>query len=161
MPLVAFAASLALLAAEPAAAEAPPPAQADLPSDDYGMMAWCYGALSGHVDLYDKVLPEVTRIETAFPEPSTPVEKAMASYAAQNSRGKQLLVQYARVLDRVETRAKVAKADREAAVAKGRETWSGAEGADPRQLAQLWMSWGLPARCEDTAKKLAGGKAAK
>ncbi len=154
MPLAALAASLALLAAAPAADA---PAASGLPADDYGLMAWCYGALSGHVDLYDKVLPEVTRIETAFPEPNVPVDKAMASYKTQNARGKQLLVQYARALDRLEAKSKVDKAERQEAVARGRQTWAGAETADPRQLAQLWMSWGLPGRCDAAAKKFGGG----
>ena len=39
------------------------------PTDDYGYVAWCYGALSGYLALYDVAMPEVTRIEREFPGP--------------------------------------------------------------------------------------------
>ena len=31
------------------------------PSDDYGYVGWCFGAVSGYVDLYDRAMPEVIR----------------------------------------------------------------------------------------------------
>ena len=36
------------------------------PTDDYQFVAWCYGALSGYLDLHDEVMPEVTRIESTW-----------------------------------------------------------------------------------------------
>ena len=174
MALAALFSAFALMASAPPAlqlaqAEAPaaqsPAAPADddgyptgAPTDDYGFMAWCYGALSGHVDLYDQVLPEVKRIETAFPDPGSSIDKVMAGYAAQHSRGKLLLTRYAHALDIQDARTRSAAAGRADAVAKGRDVWSGSQSADPRQLARLWMSWGLPGRCDTTARRLTPGK---
>jgi hypothetical protein len=132
--------------------EAPFPTGA--PTDDYGFMAWCYGALSGHLALYDKVLPQVRRIEAEFPDSKTPIDKIMAAYAVQHRRGERLLIVYGRALDVQEAAGKSEGEDRTAAVARGKDVWSGADSADPKQLAQLWMSWGLPGRCQSTAAKL-------
>jgi hypothetical protein len=121
------------------------------PTDDYGFLGWCYGALAGHVGLYDKVLPEVRRIETQYPEPGVSLDKIMDDYKAQHDIGQMLLLSYGKALDAHEAKRKTARAK---AVAAGRDIWKGSDAADPKQLAQLWMSWGLPARCGKTAKKL-------
>ena len=84
-PFLVFA--LALLGADepstaPAEPAAPPAAVApapdtmgaspvSAPTDDYGYVAWCYGAISAYVELYDKAMPEVIRIERAWPTPDT------------------------------------------------------------------------------------------
>ena len=124
------------------------------PTDDYGFMAWCYGALGGHVDLYDKVLPEVRRIEVEFPDSSTPIDKVMTGYASQHALGKRILAGYERALVGMEAAGRTGGQDRSVGVTAGRQVWQGAESADVRQLAQLWMSWGLPGRCQATAKRL-------
>lgn len=125
------------------------------PTDDYGFMAWCYGALAGHLSLYDKVLPEVRRIEGEFPDTDTPLTKVMDGYRIQHQRGEKILVNYGRALDIEEATGKTGGADRTSAVAKGREAWKGSDTAEPRQLAQIWMSWALPDRCQSTAARLA------
>lgn len=132
------------------------PFPAGAPTDDYGFMSWCYGALAGHMDLYDRVLPEVKRIEAEFPDNGDPIDKVMASYAAQHEEGKQILDSYAKALDLVEAAKKTGSENRAAGVAAGRQVWLGfdSKDADDRQLAQLWMSWGLPGRCEATADRL-------
>ncbi len=137
-----------------AAANGEDPFPAGAPTDDYGFMAWCYGALGGHVDLYDKVLPEVRRIEIEFPDSKTPIDKVMTGYASQHELGKKILLRYARALDLTEAAHRTGGQDRAAAVAAGQQVWQGADSADVRQLAQLWMSWGLPGRCQATAKRL-------
>lgn len=142
-----------------AAGEEPFPSGA--PTDDYGLVAWCYGALSGHLALYDKVLPQVRRIESEFPDSKTPIDKIMTGYAVQHRRGERLLTRYERALDRGEAAGKTLGQTRSDAIAKGREVWSGADSADPKQLAQLWMSWGLPGRCDSTATRLASKGAAR
>src|SRR4051812_15408979 len=60
-------------APEAAARPVTPPTAERLgaPTDDYGYVAWCYGAVSGYVDQYPNAMPEVIRIERAFPTPST------------------------------------------------------------------------------------------
>jgi hypothetical protein len=187
MGFAALLSSLALLASGPshlllAQADAAPPSQAPVsttnggssadadavldgddpfptgaPTDDYGFMGWCYGALAGHMALYDKVLPQVRRIEGEFPEAGAPLDQVMDGYRVQHLRGEKVLANYERALDVEEATGKTGGADRAAVVAKGREAWKGADKADPRQLAQLWMSWALPDRCEATAARLAGG----
>ena len=149
-------------AAQTTAPSAPAPAAEKLPAgapeDDYGFMGWCYGALSGHVDLYDKVLPEVKRIETAFPAPGETTDKVMAGYADQHNRGKMLLARYGKALDAEEARGETNGVSRTDAIAKGREIWTGSDTADPRNLAQLWMSWGLPGRCDTLSRRITAAK---
>lgn len=125
------------------------------PTDDYGFMGWCYGALAGHLALYDKVLPQVRRIEGEFPDTDTPLDKVMDGYRVQHQRGEKILLTYGRALDIEEATGKTGGAERGAVVGNGREAWKGSDTADPRQLAQLWMSWSLPDRCESTAARLA------
>ncbi len=125
------------------------------PTDDYGFMGWCYGALAGHLALYDKVLPQVRRIEGEFPDAGTPLDKVMDGYRVQHLRGEKILSGYGRALDIEEAAGKTGGVDRAAAVALGREAWKGADSAEPRQLAQTWMSWALPDRCQATAARLA------
>ena len=68
--------ALSLLAAEQPATETPaaPPAVEDVlpagaPKDDYLFVGWCYGTLRAYLDLHDRVMPEVTRIEVATYRP--------------------------------------------------------------------------------------------
>ncbi len=124
------------------------------PTDDYGFVAWCYGALSGHLALYDKVLPEVKRIEAEFPDSKTPIDRVMDGYAVQHRRGERLLTVYSKALDGQEAAGKAEGSGRDAAIAKGKDVWTGSDKADPKQLAQTWMSWGLPDRCQSTAARL-------
>jgi len=140
-----------------AAARGEDPFPTGAPTDDYGFMAWCYGALAGHVALYDKVLPEVRRIEGEFPDAGTPLDKVMDGYKAQHERGRQILTTYDKALSIAEASGQTGGVDRTTAVTKGREAWRGSETAEPRQLAQLWMSWALPDRCEATARRLVPG----
>ena len=136
------------------------PFPAGAPTDDYGFMGWCYGALAGHLDLYAKALPEVRRIEGQFPEPGVSLDKVMDEYKQQHAAGRKILDGYARALSVEEAVGHANGEARAAAVAKGREVWKGSAEAEPRQLAQLWMSWALPARCESTARRLAPSQAA-
>ena len=121
-------------------------------------MGWCYGALSGHVDLYDKVLPEVKRIEAAFPGPGESIDKVMGGYAVQHDRGKILLGRYGKALDVEEARGKTGGVSRQDAIQKGREIWTGSDTTNLRTVAQLWMSWGLPGRCDSLARRLTVAK---
>ncbi len=133
---------------------------AGAPTDDYGLMAWCYGALAGHMDLYDRVLPEVRRIESQFPDSNRPLDLVMDDYKTQHEAGAKILDDYGRALSLEEAEHSRGQ-NRAAAVGKGREVWKGSDLADPRQLAQLWMSWALPDRCESTADRLVRHKAAR
>lgn len=119
------------------------------PTDDYGFVGWCYGALSQHMALREKAWPEVERIERQFPDPNTSVEAALASYDEQRKQGEGELALFDRAL-------KAKKGDRGAAEEKGKSIWKGSEDAGQRPLAQLWMSWSLPGRCHATAQRMLG-----
>jgi hypothetical protein len=71
----------------------PAPSPATAPTDDYGYVGWCYGALGGYVELYDKVMPEVTRIEKTFPGPDG-FAAAMKEYPAMRDQAKKDLKVY-------------------------------------------------------------------
>ena len=72
---------------------------AGAPTDDYALVAWCYGALSRHMELREQVWPEVQRIETQFPQPGVSVKEALAAYDDQHKAGLAQLDLYAKALD--------------------------------------------------------------
>ncbi|MBI5942680.1 MAG: hypothetical protein HY859_19940 [Caulobacterales bacterium] len=124
------------------------------PTDDYGYVGWCYGAISSYVELYDRAMPEVIRIERAWPTPSTE-ENIAQVYPAQREEGKRNLVLFARAMQAAEKASPTPIQDQGAdAVRRGRAMWTGATSVPKAQLAQFWMSWSPPAKCEETAKAL-------
>lgn len=137
-----------------AAGEDPFPAGA--PTDDYGLVAWCYGALSRHMEMRTTVWPEVERIEGEFPEPGVPLKDALASYDQQEKAGQAELDLYTRALDLAEVAHAEGTADRAAIIQKGRDAWKGADALTAKALAPQWMSWALPGRCGETARKMLG-----
>jgi hypothetical protein len=162
MPVFAFA--LALLAAEPAtdappaadvpaSAEAPWPAGA--PREDYQLVAWCYGALRGYLDLHDQVMPEVTRIESSFRRPGAKLADDLKIYADQQKQGREDLKKFQAALTAAEKASpRPINAEGAAAVARGRAVWNAGPEVTKARLAQEWMSWTLPARCQRTAHSL-------
>lgn len=158
----AFLLALALLTQDaPMATSTPaaPPAPArtsalSAPSDEYGYVGWCYGALGGYIDLYDQVMPEVTRIEKAFPGPSG-VAEALKTYPEMRDQARGDLKIY---------RAAIVAAEKASprpiseyggmAIKRGRSVWAGSDQANKARLAQVWMSWSPPGDCESRAKAL-------
>ncbi|HEX8233768.1 MAG TPA: hypothetical protein VF559_10560 [Caulobacteraceae bacterium] len=124
------------------------------PTDDYGLLAWCHGALNGHMQLKPVVWPEVERIERQFPNPATPVDTALAVYEQQSSEGAAAIGKIEAALSSLEAKGRTGGIDRAAADAQGAQIWNGAASADRRQVAQLWMSWALPGRCTSTADRI-------
>jgi len=167
MPVFAFA--LALLAAQPAteAAPAAPEAAAESPAsidapwpagaprDDYQLVAWCYGALRGYLDLHDEVMPEVTRIESSFRRPGSKLADDLKVYDDQQKQGRRDLAKFQAALTAAEKASprpiNVVGAE---AVKKGRGIWSPGQNVSKARLAQEWMSWTLPSRCQTTAHTL-------
>lgn len=145
-------------APKPAAA-APPPSllaanPAAPPSDDYGYVSWCYGALGTYVSLYDQVMPEISRIEHAFPGPEG-VEEAMKVYPQLRAQAQADLKLYASALRAAEqASAGPINAYGQTSMKRGRLVWGGINAVTPAKLAQLWMSWSPPEKCEVTAKAL-------
>jgi len=146
--------------AAPADASAPPaepevPYPPGAPKDDYGLVAWCYGALSGYLDLHDKVMPEVTRIEGAFRRPGSNLADDLKTYDEMQRLSRADMKLFARAMEAAE-RASLQPINTRgaAAVQKGRAAWAGASNLPIRTVAQQWMGWALPARCTPTAKAL-------
>lgn len=126
------------------------------PTDDYGLLAWCHGALSGHMQLKAVVWPEVERIERQFQNPETPIETSLALYDQQQAEGAAQIQKIEAALAAAEAKGLNAGADRATAIANGSAIWSGAAASQPRQVAQMWMSWALPGRCTSAAERLGG-----
>jgi len=127
---------------------------AAVPTDDYGYVGWCYGALAGYVDLYDRAMPDVERIERAWPTPSTE-ENIKIVYPGQQAEAKATLPLLRKAMEAAEKASPTPIQNQGAeAIKKGRAVWTGATTVPTAQLAQFWMSWTPPAKCEDTAKTL-------
>ncbi|MDB5445537.1 MAG: hypothetical protein JWQ97_854 [Phenylobacterium sp.] len=157
------------LADQPAAADAPPPAppaaadaapaQAPLPagapSDDYQFVAWCFGVLSGYVELHDEVMPEVTRIESSFRRPGSRLADDLKVYADQERQARADLKRFRASLTAAEKASlKPINVVGAASLQRGRSVWNHGPEITKARLAQEWMSWTLPKRCSVTADAL-------
>jgi regulator of protease activity HflC (stomatin/prohibitin superfamily) len=158
--MLSFLFALALAQAEPpamaAAAAVTPPAAEDgdipkgAPSADYDFVAWCHGALTGHMALYEMVKPELKSIER--PEEVADDEKADVE---QMKAGREYLALYTHALHAAsKAHPKEMAARREKAEAQGEAIWDAAKAAEPRTRMWSWLLWDLPGRCEVAAKRL-------
>jgi hypothetical protein len=144
-------------AAPPAPAPASSPAvdESDVPkgapTDDYGLVAWCRGALTGHMALYPLVKPEMKSLE----RPNEVADDAKSD-AAQMQAGRDYLALYARAMQAAE------KADPKlvtrglALRTQGEGIWTEAKAAAPRTRMWSWLMWDLPGECEVSANRLLG-----
>lgn len=124
------------------------------PTDDYGYVGWCFGAVSGYVELYDLAMPEVIRIERAFPTPSTE-ENIAVIYPGQRDEALNSMKLFKQAMEAAEKASPTPiQAQGVVAIRKGQNVWTGSRGVPRAQLAQFWMSWSPPAKCEETAKAL-------
>jgi len=135
--------------APPAAASDAPVRDARLPAgapeDDYGFVAWCHGALSGHMELYNLVR---TDLDAMSPPPPGNVE-------AMREAGEMYLDLYNKAMAAAEKASPTAIRTRaQAASARGYSSWSGVKGASTRDRTWAYVNWELPARCEIAAKRL-------
>jgi hypothetical protein len=140
-----------------ASAEAAPQDRfpAGAPHDDYQFVAWCYGSLRGYLDLHQQVMPEVTRIESTYRPPGRKLSDDLKVYADMQKDGRRQLKVFQDALTAAEKASlRPINTVGAAAVRKGRSMWQAAPSVTPARLAQEWMSWALPARCETTAKAL-------
>ncbi|MET0295522.1 MAG: hypothetical protein ABW042_10955 [Phenylobacterium sp.] len=154
MPTSALLFAMALLAADnPALGGAAPPAAE--PKSSYEFVSWCYGALGGYLDLYDGVMPEVTRIEGAFRAPGRTLAQDLEVYADMRRDGRRQMKVFAAAMEAAE-RASLRPINTQgaAAVKKGRAVWAPAPNLPKARVAQEWMSWTIPARCESEAVEL-------
>ena len=147
------AAEAAAPAADAPAAEAPLPVGA--PSDDYQFVAWCYGVLSGYLDLHDQVMPEVTRIESTWRRPGSNLADDLKVYDKQQHQGHEDLKRFRAALTAAEKASvQPINAMGSKAVARGRGVWNISPDVSKSRIAQEWMSWSLPARCPTAATAL-------
>lgn len=124
------------------------------PTDEYGYVAWCYGALGGYAALYDRVMPEVTRIEKAFPGPDG-VEASLKTYPELRDQARKDLKTFASAITAAEKASPRQISEYGGAqVKRGAAVWQGADSVDKARLAQMWMSWSPPGDCEKRARTL-------
>ena len=141
--------------ASPAADAPPVPYPAGAPRDPYGLVAWCYGALSAHRGLRDQVMPEVIRIETTFRRPGSSLADDLKAYDELDALSAENLILFERAMEAAEKASpRPINAHGADALRRGRGSWSRSADLSPARLAQEWMSWTLPARCESTAVTL-------
>lgn len=142
--------ALALLAQDGSAAQGPNAP----PTDEYGYVAWCYGALGGYANLYDRVMPEVTRIEKAFPGPDG-VAASLKTYPELRAQAQKDLKTFASAITAAEKASPRPISEYGGAqVKRGAAIWQGADSVNKARLAQMWMSWSPPGDCERRAKTL-------
>jgi hypothetical protein len=120
------------------------------PDNDYDFVAWCHGALAGHMALYEQVKPELVSIEQ--PNEVAADEK---NDKLQMAAGRDYLTLYTRALNGFD-KAHPGKMGerRKAAEAAGAAIWDPYKDAAPRQRMWAWVGWDLPGRCETAARKL-------
>jgi hypothetical protein len=155
--------ALALMAAEPPAtapkdrptATAPKtvpeePVPPGAPSDDYGFVNWCTGALTGHMTLFRQVKPELD----ALPDPR-PQETA-ALDAAQTQAGREYLELYRKATDAAEKASPRPIGERGMTERRrGNAMWNTARSSTDRKAVMwTWLGWELPGRCETAAERL-------
>ncbi len=113
------------------------PVPAGAPSDDFGLVAWCHGALRGHMDLAEQ-------IGEADEEQQTIGREYLASYDAAL---------------RAAPQSKTTDGARTAAAARqtGYNSWAAARTAQNKDTQKFtYLGWQLPGRCEHAAKRLGG-----
>jgi hypothetical protein len=87
--MISLIAALALFAAQDTASEAAQnassnPAEAPFPpgapTGDYEFVSWCYGTLNGWLELHDRAMPEVERIEKTYRRPGSSLAEDLKVY---------------------------------------------------------------------------------
>jgi hypothetical protein len=152
MSASAYALALALLASSPSPQREGEPLPPGAPTDDYQLTAWCYGALSEYLLIYEQVKPDLVAIDKAY---GTSVKNEKEPYSADMAAARK----EAKVLsDAVEAAEKASPTpisdSGAAAVMQGRAIWRPAQGNTRRSLARAWLTWALPDRCDTTARSL-------
>jgi hypothetical protein len=134
------------------AADAGEPLPAGAPTQPYELSAWCYGAMSEYLAVYDEVKPDLRAIDkqwgSSVPNEKEPYQSDMAA-----ARGE--LKVLAGAVEAAERASPQVIAPRGIdAVRQGRGIWGPAESHTRRELARAWMSWALPDRCDSNAREL-------
>jgi hypothetical protein len=121
------------------------------PSDDYGFVAWCYGALSEYLAIYQQVIPDLKDIDKMF---GTSVQED-EPYTADVAAERDALKRFGAALDGAErVSPQPITIEGVASIQAGRAIWAAAKLQPHRKLADAWLFWGIPKRCETAAKAL-------
>ena len=121
------------------------------PTDDYGFVAWCYGALGEYLSIYDLVTPDLKDIDKMF---GTSVQED-EPYTADVAAERVALKRFGAAIEAAERASPTPIADKGVyAIQSGRGIWAAAKLQSHRRLADAWLFWGIPKRCETAAKAL-------
>ena len=154
MPLASLFA-LALLTAETPPAPAPAvdpvavePLPAGAPSDDYGLVNWCTGALAGHMQLYNLVKPELDSLPDSKPKETAVLD------AEQMKAGEEYLALYKKATDAAEKASPQPIGERGMQQRRmGASIWNAAMNTtDKKSQMWTWLGWELPGRCETACR---------
>jgi hypothetical protein len=152
--------ALALLASDPQAASPQPegePLPPGAPTKPYELTAWCYGALGEYLDIYDRVKPDLVAIDKMF---GSSVQNEKEPYARDMAAYRKELKVLAGAVQAAEQASPTPIATTgAAAITQGQSIWRPAETKTRRELARAWLSWGMPDKCDSTARELAASSA--
>lgn len=156
VPLLVFSLALGSASLARAAAEGEPlPSSA--PTQPYELAAWCYGAMSEYLEVYDRVKPDLRAIDKQF---GSSVKNEAQPYSSDMAAAREELKVLASAVEGAEkASARVIAPEGARAVKMGRSIWSPAEERTRRELARAWLSWALPDRCDSNARELAAKSA--
>jgi len=122
------------------------------PTDPYLLAAWCYGAMSEYLTIYESVKPDLKDIDRLF---GTSVKNEPEPYAADIAAARvELKVLGGAVTAAEQASAQVISPQGVQAVKFGRSIWTPVEEKTRRELARAWLSWALPDRCDSNAHEL-------
>ena len=155
MSVPVFLMTLAMLGADTPPAPPPTggePLPAGVPTDDYPLTAWCYGAMSEYLDIYERVKPDLRAIDKMFGS-SEPNETE--PYASDMAAARDELKVLAEAVEAAEKASPNPIAPQGVeAIKQGRSIWAPIEAKTRRELARAWLSWAMPDRCDSTARSL-------
>ncbi len=159
MTAISLSLALALLATqssppERSGGESLPPGA---PTQPYELTAWCYGAMSEYLDIYERVKPDLRAIDKQY---GSSVVNEKNPYSADMAAAHAELKVLADAVVAAEKASPNPIAPQGVAAIKlGRSIWTPAEEKTSRELARAWLSWGMPDRCDSTARTLAANSA--
>jgi hypothetical protein len=119
------------------------PLPKDAPADDFGLVSWCHGALTGHLDLYHLVKPALS--EAGYVQDEAMIEA-----------GRYYLKLYSNVIDAaLAVRKDPEMSERSLQLREqGYGIWAAAASADVELRKDTFLGWQLPGRCEHAARRL-------
>jgi len=122
------------------------------PTDSYELAAWCYGALSEYLTVYEKVVPDLRDIDKMF---GTSVVEEKPYTSDMSAARVELKLIGESVTDAEKASPQPIAQRGLGALRQGQSIWSLAETKTSRELARAWLLWALPDRCDSNARELA------